>query len=325
MRSKPAGPIVDFRPPKGASIAQAAQKADAATQDTAQKPEKSISDDRNEKTDPAISVPETPEPGHLSEHIDSAAQNSAIVSPEGALSFLFSIFALLMGFMAILENINQATLLSVGVTWLILSLGALIASLINMIRGSDKGNTNLLATVLLGIFPGINTLITLDALANGISYKPIIVGLMYIVGAVLCFGATCTRRNEPLYIFIRTFAVACGLLFVGFGDMISSQMFLAAGGVFLFLYSLLSIYYGLSILYPSYGYWLPQGRSLQMLLDKRKNQKQNYSSTHPDHSSIQKPDADSGRIQGNSEEKRIPQSEGQLKPEWKGGVDHENR
>lgn len=204
----------------------------------------------------------------------SAETRTTIVSPEGALSFLFAIFALLMGFMAILENVNQATLLSVGVTWLILSLGALIASLINMIRGSDKGNTNLLATVLLGIFPGINTLITLDALVNGVPYKPVIVGLLYVVGAILCFGAACTRRTEPFYIFLRTCVVACGLFLVGFGDMISSHFILAAGGVFLFLYSLLSIYYGLSVLYPSYGYSLPQGRTFQAFLDERCGRRQ---------------------------------------------------
>ena len=198
----------------------------------------------------------------------SSSQKSSIASPEGALSFLFSIFALLMWHVSV-STYNEATYFSIGLTWIVLSLGALMASLINMIRGSEKGNTNLLATILLGFFPGLNMLISLALNQAGFSYQPTIIGLMYMIGAIFCFGAAWTRRYEPLYIWLRTILVAIGLFFVGFGDLMNLRFFLALGGWNLLLYSLLSLYYGLSILYPYYGKSLPQGKSLFELLGKK--------------------------------------------------------
>lgn len=191
---------------------------------------------------------------------------TTIASPEGALSFLFSIFALLMWQILITPHYNEATYLSIGLTWLILSLGALMASLINMIRGSEKGNINLLATILLGFFPGLNMLLSLALNSAGFHYKPTIVGLMYVIGSLFCFGATWVRRDKPFYVFMRVFLVSIGLFCVGLGDLTDIQLFLSIGAWNLFLYSLLSIYYGLSILYPYYGKSLPQGKSLLELL-----------------------------------------------------------
>lgn len=186
---------------------------------------------------------------------------SSIVSPEGALSFLFSIFALLMWYISVSDSYNNATLLSIGLTWLILSTGALMASLINMIRGSRKGNVNLLITILLGFFPGINTLISMSANTMGFNYQPRVVGIMYMVGAIFCFGASYVRRTQPLYIFLRTLFVSAGLFLVGLGDLSGVRFFLSAGGWFLFVYALLSFYYGLSRMYPYYGKHLPQGKA----------------------------------------------------------------
>lgn len=143
-----------------------------------------------------------------------------------------------------------------------------MASLINMIRGSEKGNINLLATILLGFFPGLNMLISLALNSAGFHYKPTIVGLMYMIGSLFCFGATWIRRNEPFYVFLRILFVSIGLFFVGLGDITDVQLFLSIGGWNLFIYSLLSLYYGLSILYPYYGKSLPQGKSLKELYKK---------------------------------------------------------
>lgn len=200
----------------------------------------------------------------------SSKPKSSIASPEGALSFLFSIFALLMWQVSI-SQYNEATYLSIGLTWIILSLGALMASLINMIRGSEKGNTNLLATILLGFFPGLNMLISLALNGGGFSYQPTIIGLMYMIGAIFCFGAAWTRRYEPLYIWLRTVFVALGLFFVGFGDLTELSFFLSLGGWNLLIYSLLSLYYGLSVLYPYYGKSLPQGKSILEIWPKKAN------------------------------------------------------
>lgn len=189
-------------------------------------------------------------------------RTEGIVSPDGALAFLFGIFALLMWYTSIDNRFNPATLLSLGMTWLILSSGALIASLINMIRGEQTGNMNLLATILLGFFPGINTLITLAAALLQHPYRPAACGIMYMVGSLFCMAAAWHRRTEPFYIFIKTVLVGTGLFLLGLGDVSGWQPPMAAGGWCLFGFALLSFYFGLSVLYPYFDSRLPQGRPL---------------------------------------------------------------
>lgn len=189
-------------------------------------------------------------------------EKSGIVSPNGALAFLFGIFALLMWYVSVETSFNPATLLSIGMTWLILSLGALIASLINMIRGSQTGNMNLLATILLGFFPGINTLISLTASMMGHDYRPVAYGIMYMVGSLFCFAAAWHRRTAPLYICMKTVAVGQGLFLLGLGDVSGWRWSMIAGGWCLFAFALMSFYFGLSKMYPYFGASLPQGRAL---------------------------------------------------------------
>lgn len=201
---------------------------------------------------------------------DSSGPNPMIASPEGALSFLFAIFALLMWFVSIDHSYNLATLMAIGFTWLILSIGALIASLVNIIRGSSRGNANLLVTILLGFFPGINTMISVLSGIAGTHYNPSMVGLMYIIGAVFVIGSAIPLLKKPFYIFLRTLSVGIGLLFVGWGDLANQDVLLAIGGWSLFVFALLSFYYGLSVLYLALGSHLPQGRSFSDHWRRRK-------------------------------------------------------
>lgn len=189
-------------------------------------------------------------------------KESTIVSPEGALAFLFAIFALQMWYVAVFGGIHEATMLSLSLNWLILSVGALFASLINLIRGERTGNMNMLATILLGFFPGINTLITLSALAMGKPYRPVAYGIMYMIGAVFCLGAAYRRKGEPAVVFLRTVFVGVGLFFVGLGDFSASEIFMKIGGWSLFVFSMCSFYFGLTVMYPYFGFHLPQGRAL---------------------------------------------------------------
>lgn len=201
---------------------------------------------------------------------DSSGPNPMIASPEGALSFLFVIFALLMWYVSIDHSYNLATLMAIGFTWLILSIGALIASLVNIIRGSSRGNANLLVTILLGFFPGVNTMISVLSSISGTHYNPSIVGMMYLIGAVFAIGSAVPLVKKPFYIFLRTLFVGLGLFFVGWGDVGNNDVILAIGGWFLFAFALLSFYYGLSVLYLALGSRLPQGRSLSTLWRGRK-------------------------------------------------------
>lgn len=192
---------------------------------------------------------------------DGSGTNPMIASPEGALSFLFAIFALLMWFVSIDHSYNLATLMAIGFTWLILSIGALIASLVNIIRGSSRGNANLLVTILLGFFPGVNTMISVLSIISGTHYNPSMVGMMYIIGAIFTIGSAVPLLKKPFYIFLRTLFVGLGLFFVGWGDVGNNGVILAIGGWFLFAFALLSFYYGLSVLYIALGSHLPQGRT----------------------------------------------------------------
>lgn len=189
-------------------------------------------------------------------------QEETIVSPDGALSFLFGIFSLLIWFLCSFSGHSAATLLSVGILMLILSTGALAASMVNMVRGSSKGNVNLMATILLGFFPGINTMVMLMAKAFGHVYDARVYGIMYLIGAVFLYGVCWKRRHYPAYIFLRTLFLALGLMLLGSGDLFGIPVLLQTGGWCLFIFALFSFYYGLSKMYPYYGASLPQGKPL---------------------------------------------------------------
>lgn len=186
-------------------------------------------------------------------------QGTSIASPDGALSFLFGIFGLLLWYMSTSTSITPATMLTVGIIWIILSLGTLCAAFLNLFRGRRRGNMNLIAAVLLGFFPGINTLVSLFALSRGDAYAPVISGFMYILGSLYAFGFAFIRMKKPLYVVIRTSLVALGLFFLGLGDLCGSHALLACGGWNLLAFSLLSFYFGLSTMYPAFGSRLPQG------------------------------------------------------------------
>lgn len=190
---------------------------------------------------------------------------SSIASPDGAISFLFGIFGLLMWYATFHPRLSPATLLSLGATWLVLSTGALAASLLNMLRGKQRGNMNLLATILLGFFPGIDTLVTLAALLLHQSYSPAAYGIMYMAGAVFCFAVLWMRQNQPVYILVRTAAMAFGLFFLGLGDVGGWRPVMMLGGWNMFVFALLSFYFGLSEMYPGYGSHLPQGPAINTL------------------------------------------------------------
>lgn len=184
-----------------------------------------------------------------------------IASPDGALAFLFAIFGLLMWYVSVFDHLSDSTLLSISMVWLLLSLGTLCASLINMLRGHSRGNTNLLATILLGFIPGIDTLAALFMRSRQMVYQPEVYGIMYVIGALFIFGAAWRRKAQPGYIFLRTIAIGSGLLFLGTGDLLKNPVLREIGGWFVFAFALLSFYYGLSRMYEEFGFSLPQGKA----------------------------------------------------------------
>ncbi|MCF0261151.1 MAG: hypothetical protein HUJ54_14920 [Erysipelotrichaceae bacterium] len=195
------------------------------------------------------------------------SKQKQIASPDGAISFLFGVFGLLLWYMPN-HQYSTGMLLTVGLMWIVLSAGALAASLLNVKIGRPKGNINLIATLLLGFFPGLNTLVVFSAKMMNIPYEPRIFGLIYMIGSVFCFGVMVKRFSRALYRTISTFMVGAGLLFLGMGDLLSMPVLMKTGGWAMFVFALLSFYYGLSVMYVLYGGSLPQGPSLDSLIKK---------------------------------------------------------
>lgn len=184
------------------------------------------------------------------------------VSPDGSLYFLFGIFSLLIWYACVFP-LSADGLLAIGSIQIFLSFGALAASFINLLRGKMRANLNLIATILLGFFPGICTLIQLFARLSGKPFSPRIYGLMYMVGSIFCFGVMFRRLGKPIYRWIATLLIAAGLFSIGLGDVCGIRIILNLGGWLLFGYALCSFYMGLSEMYYLFGYHLPQGPVLK--------------------------------------------------------------
>lgn len=180
-------------------------------------------------------------------------KQSRIASADGALAFIFGIFALLIWYCSVFTGIEDATLFSIALVWLLLCMGALIASLINMVRGSSGGNTNLLGTILLGLIPGIDTLAACFFRSMHLSYQPEIYGVVYLLGAVFILAAAIRRKDRARLVFFRTFSVGVGFLFLAIGDLFSLRFVSAAGGWVMLVYAILNFSFGLHRLYAEFG------------------------------------------------------------------------
>lgn len=191
------------------------------------------------------------------------SQTPAEVSPDGSLYFLFGIFSMLIWYASLFE-LTPDGLLCIGAIQIFLSFGALAASLINLLRGKARGNLNLLATILLGFFPGVHTLIQLLAALSHTPFNPKVYGLMYLVGSIFCFGVMLRRLHKPVYRWGSTLFISAGLFCIGLSDLTRSSLLLQCGGWLLFLYALCCFYTGLSEMYYLFGYALPQGPVLSV-------------------------------------------------------------
>lgn len=181
-----------------------------------------------------------------------------IASPDGAISFLFCIFAIMNGYSNQFAISNNA-LFSIGAVQSLISVFAIIAALINMIRGKARGNVNLLATMLLGLFPGLIKLIRVLALGFNVRYDPYIFGIIYIIGSLFVFTIAWKRRNKPLYRFIGTVGLSLAFLFDGVGMFFHMHVLVWISGLFYYLFAVEMYYFGLTIMYFYYDARLPQG------------------------------------------------------------------
>lgn len=198
------------------------------------------------------------------------SSDKIMASPDGALSFLFGIFALLIWYTTT-HYPSQSELLTAGGLWLILSLGAEGASLLNMARGKIRGNINLLSSLLLGFFPGVNALVTLAAVRFGFPYTPRAIGLVYIIGACFFAGMFVLRMDRAAYRSLGTLAAALGMFLLGLGDVLGLRQLQTAGGWCCLIFAFYIFYYGLSVMYLFMGSHLPQGPSLRAPTKGKRN------------------------------------------------------
>jgi hypothetical protein len=193
---------------------------------------------------------------------------NSIASPDGALSFIFFIFGSLSWYCATF-TLDIGSLFTAGFIEIVLGLGTLSASLINVIKGKARANINLLATFLLGFFPGIDHVSMAICGYYGISFSFRIFGLMYILGAIFCFAVMLRRYDRPLYRQAGTLGISLGLFFIGLGECTNLKLLNQIGGWCMLLFAFEMFYFGLSILYEDYGLALRQGASLKERLEQK--------------------------------------------------------
>lgn len=189
---------------------------------------------------------------------DPGEDSRITASPDGALSFMFGILGMLLWYTSVFET-NLSELAAAAALWLIMGLGALAASLLNMVRGKMRGNMNLLACLLLGFFPGVNAAITMAAKLSGFSYQPKMIGAVYLVGSVFCLAMGIKRMDRPLYRAAGTFFLSAGMLLLSLWTILDWRLAGVLGGWCCFFFSLCMFYYGLSVLYFFMDARLPQG------------------------------------------------------------------
>ncbi len=181
-----------------------------------------------------------------------------IASPDGALSFLFGVLALILWYTSV-NAVNPDMLVPICITQLVLSLGSLACSLLNILRGKPRGNLNLITTILLGLFPGFNTLITLLSYLYGQVYSPKIYGLMYIVGSVFAFGVMFGRLHKAVYRSLGTGCMGVAQLLHGLSDMTGNVACLHIAGWFFLLFALSQFWFGMAEMWRYYGAHWPEG------------------------------------------------------------------
>lgn len=192
-----------------------------------------------------------------------------IVSPDPLLQFVFAMFALLTA-LSVLVKLSPDARFVMGVLQMALGLAAFTGSILNLIKGDPHGNINLILSVILGFAGGITQIASVVALMHNWHFHPWIMSVILLMGGLymLCFLPL--LNEKPLYQWISHLFVASGFLCSAIADLCSIPVLKIVSAWFLIVFSLTSLYGGVSMMYQETGHRLPQGISLKQLTAGRK-------------------------------------------------------
>lgn len=194
-----------------------------------------------------------------------------LLDPQPALQFIFAMFALFT-WLNVLVEIPEDSAITMGILEISLGIAAFAGSILNLIRGDQHGNINLILSVILGFSGGITQIVsTIAHHIPGMVFHPWISSVVLLFGGLYMACFLPMLGNKPFYQFISHLCVVIGFLCSSLSMLLSVEILKFIGAWFLFVFALTALYGGINNMYIGLGYKFPQGKSLFQLLKKSSN------------------------------------------------------
>ena len=190
-----------------------------------------------------------------------------LLDPQPALQFIFAMFALFT-WLGVLVKVPNDSAITMGILEISLGAAAFAGSILNLIRGDQQGNINLILSVILGFSGGITQIVSVVAHQNHLVFHPWISSVVLLVGAIYmaCFLPLLTKK--PLYQLVSHLSVVLGFLFSSLSMLLAQPSWRVIGAWCLFVFALTALYAGISNMYNEMGIRIWQGKSLADYLKK---------------------------------------------------------
>lgn len=183
------------------------------------------------------------------------------VSPDPLLQFQLSMFALLT-WLSVMRPLPADSILTIGIIELAMGIGCFVGSILNLERGDPNGNIQLILSVILGFAGGINQIVMAASRIWNFPFHPWVWSFILLMGGLYSACFIPLLKSKPLYVMGEHICVCIGFLCNGTSDLASLPVLKTIGCWFLFVFALLSLYQGVSMMYMLAGKHLPQGPSL---------------------------------------------------------------
>lgn len=190
-----------------------------------------------------------------------------LINPQPSLQFIFSMFAIFTWLSAVVK-IPDDSLITIEILEITLGIAAFCGSILNLIRGDQQGNINLILSVILGLSGGITQIISVAAHYFPITFHPWISSLVLLIGGLYMACFLPMLYKKPLYQFISHFCVLLGFLFSSLSMLLAIPVFKIIGAWFLFIFAVTGLYAGVSSMYLNMGIKIWQGPSLYKIFHK---------------------------------------------------------
>lgn len=177
------------------------------------------------------------------------------------MAFISSVFGM-MNFASGCLSLPADSLFAIGIIRLLLGMVSFGGALVYLLKGNAAGNINLIFAVCFGLFSGSNLMITVYNRTMEVYLQPTIYGILQLMAFLFVFCLLPAFRKLPFYLWLANFCTAGGLFCFGTSDLFLIPSLTFYGGCFFLVFSLLSMYSGLSFILPS----LPQGKTAGQIL-----------------------------------------------------------